>query len=774
MGNPEELESGFLDRFPALRLLSGGRRKIPFIQQLSAMECGAASLTMVLHYFGKEVSLEEVRASCGASRDGVNALDILNAASLYGLRGRGVALSGLEDLEFVPEGTILHWEFNHFVVFVRATRRYVEIVDPGSGNRRVSLADFGRAFTGVALLFEPTEAFEPEKNQRSRVWNALRATARGAGILQRIVVISLLLQLFGVGVPLLTSQLVDKVVPRQDYHLLVVMIAGLGAMTVFQFLSSLIRGHLLLQLRTLLDAKMTLGFLDHLVSLPFAYFQLRAAGDLIMRLNSNTQVREILTSSTLSGMLDGGLVVLYLVVMLIVSPTMAAVVAGVGLGSVLLYMVARRPQRDLATKYLQVDAKAQSYQVELFTSMQTLKAMGSEARAVEHWSRLFVDVLNTSLSRGRLSATVDAAGGTLRMAGPLVILAVGAVEVLQGHLTLGTMLAMSALAGSFLGPLGNLVNTGMQLQLLGSYLERINDVLDTKPEQDRAQTRPAHRLSGNIILDRVSFRYGALAPLVVDNVSVEVRPGEFIAIVGRSGAGKSTLAQLLLGLHLPTSGRILYDGIDLKDLDLRSVRQQLGVVLQNHDLFGATVRANIALTNPAIPLEQVVAAAKLADIHDDIVAMPLGYNSLLVDRGASISGGQRQRLALARALVSSPAILLLDEATSALDSVTEQRVHHALAGVRCTRIVIAHRMSTIMNADRILVMDEGRIVQSGRHADLVRQAGPYRDLVFAQIQDEVGARPGEDVEINLPPDPRPPLPPERTVRTPRPRRSLDG
>ncbi len=729
-------ERNLLRRFPALRLLGvGRRRRIPFIQQLSETECGPACLTMVLHYYGKEISLDEVRATCAVNRDGVTALNILNAARLYGMRGHGVALDTLDDLEYLAEGAILHWGFSHFVVFVGVRGKHVEIVDPAMGRRLVPRDELDRAFTGVALLLEPTEAFEPKKSRERRLWRTMQSAIRGSGLFQRIVVTSLVIQLFGVAVPLLTAQLVDKVVPRADYHLLFVMVAGLGIMTVFHLLSNLVRGHLLLHLRTLFDAKLTLGFLDHLVELPYSYFQLRAAGDLMMRLNSNAQVREILTSSALSGLLDGVLVLLYLVVMFLVAPMMALVVTGVGLLDVIIFLAARGRQKDLATRYLQVDAKSQSYQVEMLTSMQTLKAMGSEARAVEHWSRLFVDVLNTSLRRGRLGVTVDALGSTLRVAGPLVILAVGAGEVLHGNLTLGTMLSINALGASFLGPLGNLVGTAMQLQLLGSYLERINDVLDTKPECDRSRAQAAHRLSGNIVLDRVSFSYGPQAPMVVDNVSLDVVPGELVAIVGRSGAGKSTLAQLLLGLHTPTTGRILYDGIDLRDLDLRSLRQQLGVVLQQHDLFGTTVRANIALTDPTAPLDRVITAAKLADIHDDITRMPLGYNTPLLDRGTSISGGQRQRLALARALVSSPVILLLDEATSALDAVTEQRVHSALARLRCTRIVIAHRLSTVMNADRMLVMDEGRVAQSGTHAELVAQPGLYRDLVFAQLQE---------------------------------------
>jgi ABC-type bacteriocin/lantibiotic exporter with double-glycine peptidase domain len=259
-------------------------------------------------------------------------------------------------------------------------------------------------------------------------------------------------------------------------------------------------------------------------------------------------------------------------------------------------------------------------------------------------------------------------------------------------------------------------------------------VLNTPAEQTRALTKRAHRLSGNVTLDRVSFRYGPLAPYVVQDLSAQVHPGQFIAIVGRSGAGKTTLAHLLIGLYRPTAGKILFDGVELSELDLRSVRQQIGIVTQTHHLFGATIRENIALSDPSLPLSAVMEAAKLADIHDDIMAMPLGYHSVLVDRGASISGGQRQRLALARALVRKPAILLLDEATSALDAVSESRIHRALGELKCTRIVIAHRLSTVRRANLILVMAEGRLAEAGSHEDLLAAGGLYAQLVSAQAE----------------------------------------
>jgi ATP-binding cassette, subfamily B, bacterial len=719
------------ERFPALQKLGRRGRQIPFVQQLSQMECGAACLTMALRYFGKNLPLEEVRETCSVDRDGVSALTLVNAAGLYGLRARGVKID-MHQLELLEPATILHWKLDHFVIFERLGRGAVHIIDPAQGRLVVPLAEFGKSFTGIAVLLEPGEAFSPEARRDSHLWPAVKGTLGKAGLFGRIIMTSLLVQATALAVPLLTAQLVDRVVPRADEHLLAVLAIGVGTMVVFQLLSTLVRGHLLLHLRTVVDAQMTLGFLEHLTNLPYNYFQLRSAGDLMMRLNSNSTVREILTSGVLSGVLDSAMVTLYLGIMLWASPALAGVVVACGILNFAVYLFSRRRQRDLAARSLQVEAKSQGYQVEMLTSMETLKAMGSEPRAVAHWSALFVDVLNASLERGRLAVSVEALTSALRLAAPLVILGTGALFVLHGKMSLGTMLAFDALAIGFLGPLAKLVDTALQLELMGRYLERINDVLDTPAEQEVALPRLAHHLSGSIELDRVSFRYGPLAPFVVEDVSVSIEPGQFVAVVGKSGAGKSTLAHLLIGLYKPTTGKILFDGVELSELDLRSVRQQFGIVTQSHHLFGATIRENIALSDPSLPMPAIIEAAKLADIHDDIVAMPLGYHSMLVDRGASISGGQRQRLALARALVRKPSILLLDEATSALDAVSEAKIHRALTEIHCTRIVIAHRLSTVRRANLILVMDQGRVVESGSHEDLLAAQGFYARLVAAQ------------------------------------------
>jgi ABC-type bacteriocin/lantibiotic exporter with double-glycine peptidase domain len=694
-------------------------------------DCGAACLAMVLGYLGKRVGLSELRDMTGADRDGVSAPSILNAARAYGLRAQGVQAE-IDDLRHLPRGSILHWDFSHFVVFERATRKGAKIVDPAHGRRIVSMTDLRRAYTGVAIIFEPSDGFDRSGSHAKGTWRYLRPMLRQYSNMVRVIATSLVIRLVALGLPLLTALVVDEIVPRDDHHLLLVVTAGAGVIIGYQFLSAFLRGNLLLELQTRLDMGLTMGFIDHLVRLPYGFFLRRSSGDLMMRLNSNTAVRDILTTGTMSAVLDGTFASLYLILVFLVSPAIGAVVLVFAVLEIAVLVLSWRRNQRLMAGSLQAQAATQSYAYELLAGIETLKASGAEHRAVDHWGGLFVNQVNIDLSRGRLTATVSSVMSTLQVASPLVILMVGTFQVLAGSISLGTMLSASVLGASFLGPLATMVTSGLQLQQLTSYMQRINDVLDTPREQHGEHVEPAPLLNGQIRADDVAFSYGPLAPNVVSDISLEIQPGQHIGIVGRSGSGKSTLAHLLLGLYRPTSGRIEFDGHDLADLDAGSVRRQLGIVTQRPYLFGSSVRENIALSNPELPLESVIEAARLACVHDDVVAMPMGYDTQLHDGGASVSGGQRQRIALARALAHRPSILLLDEATSELDTVTEQNIYANLDAISSTTIVIAHRLSTIRNADLILVMDQGRIVETGTHEQLLSRGGVYSALVHAQ------------------------------------------
>lgn len=718
-----------IERFPALQKLRPfGRRSIPFIRQTSNADCGAACLSMVLAWFGKQVPLNEVRRVAGVDRDGSDAYSLLRAGRYFGLSGRGVQVEHVEDLKLLNAGAILHWRFHHFVVFEALEGDAIRVLDPALGRRRVPLQEFSRSFTGIGLVFEPAEEFLPENRRATGIWRYVRKLISGSGELRRIVVISVFLQLLALAAPVLTGAIVDRVVPQRDEYLLWVLAAATALIAVYRFLSAFLRSHLLLQMRTRLDAQLTLELLEHLVALPYSFFTERSTGDLITRINSNTMVREILTSGALSALLDGLLVSLYLFLLLWISPTMAWVVILLGLCRVAIFALTRRRYRDLMAEQLQVQANARGYQVQLLSGIETLKAAGAEHRSVGYWSDLFVDELNVGLEFGRLQARIDAALDALGAVSPLIVLLVGGHLVITDQLTLGTMLAMSALATGFLVPLSTLMATAFDFQRLAGYLDRISEVFETRKEQDLQRVSPPGQLSGRIQVENVSFRYGPLAPLVLREISVQIESGEMIGIVGRSGSGKSTLASLLFGLYPAVDGRILYDGNDLQGLDLQSIRQQLGIVTQHPFIFGDSVRRNIAVSEPDAALSRVIEAARKAEIHDDIVNMPLGYDTVLADGGASMSGGQRQRIALARALFHRPRILLLDEATSALDTVTERKIYERLRRLRCTRVVVAHRLSTVVDADRILVLDQGRLVEQGNHRSLVAQGGIYAEL----------------------------------------------
>lgn len=706
-------------------------RRVPVLHQLSTAECGATCLAMILHYFGCKVSVAACREQCGVGRDGLSVQTILHAARDFGLEARAYTLDG-DDWAQVPLPAIAYWQFNHFVVVERWTGTAVTIIDPAVGRRRLTAAEFAASVSGVGLTFAPGADLRrittARPDWRQTLLPRLGLTTVWPFLLQ-IGGASLLLQLLGLALPLLTQLLVDQILPQQQVTRLPVLGLGLVTIVLSQSVLSYVRARLLLGLQQRLDLRLMLGFFAHLLTLPFGFFQQRNSGDLLMRLSSTAVLRELMTSQTIATLLDGFLVVGYLGVMLVQAPTfgLAALLLG-GLQIGLLMATARRVQ-ELTQRDLAAQAAAQNYLVEALAGMATLKVFGAEARAREHWATLFRQQLAATVQRNQLAALLDSLTLALRTFAPLLLLWWGAGRVLAGSMSLGEMLALSALATAFLAPLASLVANGRQFQLAGAHLDRVVDVLSAEAEQQGQAVQAPPRLTGQIEVHQLSFRYDPHGPWILRDISFTVQPGQKVALVGATASGKSTLARLLLGLYPPTAGTIRYDGLPLASLHYPTLRQQWGVVLQEPFLFSGSIRQNIALNDPAVTNEMVIAAAQQAAIHEEILRLPMGYETLVGERGSGLSGGQCQRLALARAFVHQPALLLLDEATSHLDVATERRVDQQLATRACTRILIAHRLSTVRTANLILVFDQGRIVERGTHDELLDQGGYYAALV---------------------------------------------
>ena len=723
-------------------LPSGVRRRhkgVPVILQHSNAECGAACLVMILGYYGRKASIADCHECISSGRDGVKASVIARTARRLGLRTR--AYSGEpEHLKSVPLPAIVFWEFRHYVVVESWSPERIVVVDPAVGRRSLTPEEFDAGFTGVILTFEPGIQFARDAVSKERPWRTyfeyMLAVPGIRGVMGQILAASLLLQGLGLVLPLATKIIIDSILPSRLVDILAILALGIAVIVLMQVVISYLRYALFIYLQARLDSQLMLGFFEHMLALPLPFFQQRSTGDLIMRLNSNSVIREVLTNQTLAAILDGGLVLVYLTILLVQAPLFGGLVLALGILQIAVPLLLSSRVRALLQEGLKADAESQGYLVEALTGIATLKASGAEHHALERWSNFFFARLNINLKRSHLVSFISTSGAMFHALAPLALLLVGARMVLSQQLSLGTMLAFNALGAAVLHPLASLVASLQQLQFGAAHFARLFDVLAAEPEQLHQEGRQDLELTGRVDLLDVSFGYYPQSRLVLKDVALSIEPAQKVAIVGPTGSGKTTLGMLLLGLYPPTQGTILYDGIPLPDLDLRAVRGQFGVVLQEPTLFSGSIRQNIALTRPDLPLEEVQWAAQQAAVHDEILAMPMGYETLVSEKGTSLSGGQLQRIALARALLSKPSILLLDEATSHLDVVTEERIERNLSQLRCTRIVIAHRLSTIRDADCILVLDEGQIIERGTHAELLRRGGSYASLISKQLEGE--------------------------------------
>ncbi len=712
-------------------------RKYPALLQLSEMDCGAACLAMILRYYGKHVSINRLRELANISRDGASLYNVAEAAEQVGFQVRGIR-ANYDHLVKSELPAIAHWQGYHYIVVYEASPTHVLVADPAIGLRRISKADFERDWTGYLLLFTPTPRLEGVEESKTTVGRFLPLLKPYGRLLFEVFLASLALQLFGLASPIFTQIIVDRALVHKDVTLLNTMLMGMLIVTGFQLATLVLRQYLLVHTTRRIDLQMVVNFFSHLLHLPLRYFQDRKVGDILRRFTDNAKIRYLLTGRALGVMLDTIMVGVYVALMLLYSPRLTFI-SILFIPCYMLLTLAMTPllQRQFRETFAK-QAESESYIIETITGIGTVKSTATERLVRWKLEGLIVKGLNIEFRGAMLNVSVHAVATILRTLNSVLLFWYGAQMVIAGEMTVGQLVAFNVLVGMVTTPIISLIDLWHDIQDARLALERLNEVFEASPEEaaeSRAIQIPPIR--GSIRFENVTFRYPSRPDKnALQNIDLDIKPGQTVALVGRSGAGKTTFANLLLRLYEPNEGRVFIDGYDLKQVALSSLRSQIGVVPQEVFLFSGTIRENIAFGNPNAPLEQVVGAAMLAGAHEFISALPSGYESIIGERGQSLSGGQKQRIIIARALFRKPRILLFDEATSALDTESERAIQQNLDKILKDRttFIIAHRLSTVRNADLIIVMDQGMIVEKGDHDTLMAQKGLYYYLNSQQLE----------------------------------------
>jgi NHLM bacteriocin system ABC transporter peptidase/ATP-binding protein len=714
------------------------RARTPSILQMEAVECGAAALAMVLAHYGRWVSLEELRGACGVSRDGSRAGNLLRAARAYGLQAKGLRLDPAE-LGSVRLPCIVFWNFNHFVVVDGTGPSGVHIEDPASGPRTVSWEDFDGSFTGVALAMEPGEGFERGGSAPSP-WRGLLARAAGDyPALTLCVLAGLGLLVPGLLVPAALRIFVDQYLEAGDTTWLSTLLILMAVAAVVQMAFTWVQQIVLIRLSTKMSVSMSTRFFEHVLRLPITFFSQRYAGHVVNRIQFNDQIASLLSSQLSATVLSMFTALLYAVLMFIYDWQLSLVSLALASINLIAVVGGRRAQKDSNRRIVQEQGKVIASAVGGLANIEAMKATSEDATFFSRWAGQQAKLVTAQQDLAPTNAVLAAVPTFIGSLSTAAVIGIGAWQVLHGTLSLGTLTAFQVLVGGFNGPLGQLVRFAQTIQQAAASLTAIDDVLEhpLDPEFDaepsangqHGQRARLTRLSGAIELDRVTFGYSPLDPPLIKDFCLRLEPGQRVAIVGATGSGKSTVSRLAAGVSRPWSGRVLLDGTDRRTLPRSVVAATLALVDQDIRLFAGTVRDNLTLWDDTVTEEAVVAAATDAAIHDDIVRRPGGYDRLILEGGADWSGGQRQRLEIARALAGEPSIVVLDEATSALDPLVELIIDQRLRARGCTCLIVAHRLSTIRDCDEIVVLDAGSVAERGRHDDLVALGGIYAALV---------------------------------------------
>jgi NHLM bacteriocin system ABC transporter peptidase/ATP-binding protein len=708
---------------------------------MEATECGAASLASILEYYGTFVPLAALREECGVSRDGSKASNVLKAARKYGLVARGYQREPDEVREMVMP-VIAHWNFNHFLVVEGFRGKKVYLNDPAAGPTVVSDEEFDHSFTGVVLSFETTPEWKPTGRRPSLLPSLMSRMVGAESAIVFVVLAGMLLVLPGTVAPIFSMIFVDEVLVGGKEYWLPALLVGVALTALLRSALTALQRTYLLKLLMKLGVTMASKFMWHALRLPVGFYLSRMPGDLAGRVRSNDHVASTMAGQLSSVVLDFILVAFYGALVTYLDHSLAVIGFATAVGHIALLRATSRVRADVGRKASHSAGKLAGVAAGGLQMIETIRATGSESEFFAQWAGYQANVANVQQVAARREQWLLLASTALSHVNTLLVLSVGAQRVIDGHLSVGTLVALQGLMVSFIQPIERLSQVGGAVQAFRGDIERLDDVLGQKVDPTFASEAPtprteprtepgARRLTGELELSRVTFGYLPFSPPLVEDLDLHLAPGQRVSLVGGTGSGKSTVAKLVSGLYRPWSGEILFDGKPREALPRSALIASFAMVDQDIALFEATVRENITLWDDTIPEVDVVQAAKDACIHEDITRLQGGYDARVTEGGFNFSGGQRQRLELARALVRQPALVVLDEATSALDPETERQVDENLRRRGCSCLIVAHRLSTIRDSDEIIVLERGRVVQRGSHDELIAVDGAYRSLISA-------------------------------------------
>ena len=703
-------------------------KKVPMVMQMEAVECGAASLAMILAYYGKWLPLEQVREACSVSRDGSSMKNILLAAKTYGLEPSAYKVSA-EDLSGM-EPAIIHWNFEHFVVFKGMRKGKAYLNDPGIGPVEIPMDEFRRSFTGVAMTFELTDRFQPSGRPTS-IFSYIKHNLSGANeAFWLTFIFTLLLAVVTLTLPLLTRVFFDEILSGRNAQWATIFFCLMAALALFNFIVTLWQQRYSKRIAGQLALRGNINYLRHLLRLPMSFFAMRFVGDLQQRQRLNETITHSLVEVLAPQAINVMLLVLYFILMLSYNYVLTLIGVAAALVNLAVVHHYAGQRLNMVRSTQQSMGKYYSATVSCLENIESIKAAGAEEGFFQYWSGLWSRMFNKQremrIQQSEMSLLPTLTSNLLTMA----VLLVGAWYILQGDLSVGMLMAFQGFMTAFMAPVEKIVNAGQQLLEMRSQIERVDDVMKY-PEDQHADGEHSEegKLLGELELRDVTFGYNRTQPPLIDHFNLHLRAGESVAFVGSSGCGKSTLAKLISGLYKPWSGEILFDGRPIESISSDELTNSIAVVDQNIVLFDDTLSQNIRMWDQSIEDFAILMACSDAQVHSDIMNRPEGLATKVVRGGKNFSGGQCQRFEIATALAREPMILIMDEATSALDPTTEDLVMRHIREMGITQIVVAHRLSTIRDCDHIIVMDAGHVVQQGTHEQLMQQDGLYRQLM---------------------------------------------